>query len=189
MLTRLMRFRSPSMVLVVTCFAAVCGGNGSQAVAKDHDCPEIGSTYRPNPEDYDKRYLYRLRIEGRSIADDPTQSTEIWQFQMLERSSGKSLVAFRLMESCPIGGLCSIRLPTGDRTGDVYSSIVRLTTGFRQPTDRSAPEAIILPGFVTHPWPVGGNAVSLGYLTYTEPPHFLDLRNDIVWVRASCGHD
>ena len=82
MLTRLMRFRSPLMVLVVTCFAAVCGGNGGQAVAKDHDCPEIGSTYWPNPEDYEKRYLYRLRIEGRSIADDPTQSTEIWQFQM-----------------------------------------------------------------------------------------------------------
>ena len=136
MLTRLMRFRSASMVLVVTCFVAVCDGSDGRAVAKDHDCPEIGSTYQPNPEDYDKRYLYRLRIEGRSIADDPTQSTEAWQFQMLERSSGKSLVAFRLMESCLIGGLCSIRLPTGDRTGDVYSGIVRLTTGFRQ-TDRS----------------------------------------------------
>ena len=93
------------------------------------------------------------------------------------------------MENCPAGGLCSIWLPTGPRSQDVYSDIVRLTSGFRQPTDHSAPKAIVLPGFATHPWPAGGEAVTLGYLTYTGRLYFLDLRSDIVWVRGSCGHD
>ena len=177
------------MTFIVICLATVCGGNGGRAIANDHDCPEIGSTYRPNPGGWDKRYLYRLKIDGRPVADDPTQSGETWQFQMLERSSGKRVLTFRLMENCPTGGLCSIWLPTGPRSQDVYSGVIRLTAGFRQPADHSAPVAIVLPGFTTHPWPAGGEAATLGYLTYTKPAHFLDLRDDIVWVKVSCGHD
>ena len=189
MLIGLMRIRSRLMALVIISLATACEGNAGRAVAKDRDCPEIGSTYRPNPEHWDKDYLYRLRIDGRPLADDPTQSTEAWQFQLFERSSGKQLLTFRLMENCPAGGLCSIWLPTGPRSQDAYSNVVRLTTGFRQPTDLSAPKAIILPGFASHPWPAGGKAVTLGYLTYTGRPYFIDLRGDIVWVRVSCGHD
>ncbi len=188
MLTRLICFRSSSMALIITCFAALCGNNGGQAFAGDRDCPEIGSTYRPNPEYWEKDYLYRLTIDSRPLADDPTQSTEAWQFQLFDRNSRKRLLTFRLTENCPIGGPCSIWLPTGPRTQDVYSEVVRLTAGFRQPTDLSAPKAIILPGFATHPWPAGGKAVTLGYLTYTGRSYFVDLRGDIVWVRVSCGH-
>ena len=187
MLTGPTRFRFLSSAAAITCLAVTCGGG--RAIAKDQDCPEIGSTYRPNPEDWDKRYFYRLKINGRPIADDPTQSEEAWQFQMFEHGSGKRLLTFRLMENCPIGGLCSIWLPTGPRSQDVYSDIIRLTAGFKQPVDHSAPMAIVLPGFTTHPWPAGGRAVALGYLTYIEPAHFLDLRDDIVWVRISCGRN
>ena len=165
----------------------VCG-TGTRVMADADRCPKIGSTYRPNPEDWDKHYFYRLRIDSFPPADDGTQFEEIWRFRMFDQRTKKLLSELRLTESCPTGtGLCSIANPVHQRTG-VYSDVIELEKSLRQPVDYTAPSAIVLPGFATQNWLYTKDDVKFGYISYTGIPVFPDLRSDIIWVRVSCGH-
>ena len=164
----------------------VCG-TGIRAEASVDRCPKIGSTYRPNPEDWDKHFFYRLRIDSFPPADDGTQFEEIWRFRMFDQRTKKLLSELRLTESCPTGiGLCSIANPVHQNT-DIYSDVIQLDGGFRAPVNYTAPHAIVLPGFATQNWNFDDNDVKLGYLSYTGKPIHPELRSDIIWVRVSCG--
>ena len=163
-------------------------GTGIRAMANDDRCPVIGSTYRPNPEDWDKHFFYRLRIDSFPPAYDGTQFEEIMRFRMFDRHTKKLLSELRLTEGCPTGiGLCRIANPVR-QSMDIYSDVIGLEKSFRQPVGYTAPYAIVLPGFAVQNWIYTENDVKLGYLSYTGTPIFPNLRSDIIWVRGSCGH-
>ncbi len=168
-------------VLLVCCI-------GTRAMADDDRCPTIGSTYRPNPEDWDKHFFYRLRIDSFPPADDGTQFEEIWRFRMFDQRTKKLLSELRLTENCPTGiGLCRIANPVRQNT-DIYSDVIQLDKGFRVPVDYTAPYVIVLPGFATQNWFFDDKDVKLGYVSYTGDRIFPQLRSDIIWIRVSCGH-
>lgn len=138
-------------------------------------CPDIGSIYRPNPDDPRHRYVYRLRIEATSLADDPLQRRESWHFQLFDRDTKEKASESVLTESCPTGGLCTISRP-GSHGENPYSVVVELTDDLRQVPDFSAPRVVILPGFADRSWRIGRNPKIDG-----------DVRGKVVWVRISCG--
>ena len=152
-----------------------------------HRCPELGSTYRPSPEDWNKHYFYRLSIDSPPLDEDPPQNEEMWRFQMFDQHTKARLAELRLIENCPAGGLCMITTPTRSNTNS-YSDVVRLTKGFQRPIDFAAPDAIILPGFAAQSWTFGEKDVKLGYFSYEGVLVSPDLSTDIIWVRVSCGH-
>ena len=166
--------RPLSLITSCLCLMTVLHHDG-WAATDGSRCPVIGSVYRPNPDDPKNSNVYRLRIEGTSLADDPTQSDQTWHFQLLDRHSRRKIAESVLSESCPFGGLCT-SIPLNGTADDVLSTIVELTDDLRRVPDFSAPKVIVLPGFEERDWYIGH-----------------DLRADrsvykkIVWTRVSCG--
>lgn len=171
-----MKATSIKLLLPIASLVCLLTGQlgGGWSAAEGLRCPIIGSAYRPNPDDRRNGNVFRLKIEGTSIAEDPTQSDQNWHFQMLDRN-GREIVESILSESCPIGGLCtiaSVRVPTDY----VRSTIVELTDDLRMPSDLSAPEVIVLPGFRDQTWHIGRDLKA-----------DRSLRNKVIWIRISCG--
>lgn len=164
------------MSLIASCLClTMVQRHAAWATTEESRCPVIGSVYRPNPDDPTHSFVYRLKIEGTSLADDPTQSDQTWHFQLLDRHSKKKIADSILREGCPTGGLCTIIPPDGP-TDDIYSVIVELTDKLRRVPDFSAPRVIILPGFEDMDWHIGHDLGADG-----------SVYGKVVWTRVSCG--
>ena len=164
------------MSLIASCLClTMVQRHAGWAATEESRCPVIGSVYRPNPDDLTHSFVYRLKIEGTSLADDPTQSDQTWHFQLLDRHGKGKIADSILSESCPTRGLCTIIPPDGP-ADDIYSVIVKLTERLDKISDLSAPGILILPGFEERDWHVGHTLGADG-----------SVFRKVVWIRISCG--